>query len=542
MSDTTQKVETVTPSEPKTGGVQDDIKQKVQLMKQEFNEAILKAKPHIAKTAQTADNPGELLYEKLGVLESHLFNKVNPLDNWREDDLKRLRKALTEGKQEIISVLDSEFKRSAESTLAFEIDPIVDEIDNALANYKYWIRERIDAPLTYQSTEGYLYYEPYGVALVIGDWQNPLNSILRPTVSALAAGNHVILYPDPKLKKVSDVLKSALSKFIDEKRVQVITNEVALEKLIDLPINFVYATGDQERLQQISKLAANKNLPTALFRTGLNIGVVHESADLNLASERLVLARFVNSGQWNTSPDHIYVHSSVFTDFFVKCKIHIFCNYKSPDKNRDYSRILDVDYTKKLLDILATKHEGKLETKVNYNVEQKLIEPVIITDPSDDSIVLRDPVRGPILVIKKYQFFDDLASTLAAKNNVNNVYFFNKSLQAKLELTTKIRNAHIFINEAGIQNLNTLLPVGSVGGIFNAKIGNAHGFKTFSSSRVVYETKGLRGYKNLIPPFTADKYKKFHSLDVLKKYTVRQGRLVGLGAGVLLAYHFLGGK
>ncbi len=77
-------------------------------------------------------------------MESHLFNKVNPLDNWREDDLKRLRKALTEGKQEIISVLESEFKRSPESTLAFEIDPIVDEIDNALANYKYWIRERIN--------------------------------------------------------------------------------------------------------------------------------------------------------------------------------------------------------------------------------------------------------------------------------------------------------------------------------------------------------------------------------------------------------------
>jgi NAD-dependent aldehyde dehydrogenases len=543
MSDTTQSTETVEKKETVSSvGLQDEVKQRVQLLKQEFLETLQKAKPQVSKTTQTADDATDYLYDKLGVLEQHLFNKSNPFDDWREHELKKLNKALTDGRQELVQAIESEFKRNPESVLAFELDQVTDELNNTLANYKYWLRERVDVPLTYQSADAHLYHEPHGVVLIIGDWQNPLTSVLKPAISALAAGNHVILYPDPQTKKIGDALKSLLGKYLDERRVQVINTETSIQSLLDLPINFVYASGQESKLNEISRIAAEKRVPTALSKDGMNVAIVQESADLNHASERIVIGRFTNAGQSSTSPDVVYVHNSVFTDFFVKCKIHIFCYYKTPDKNRDYSRMLNVDYTKYVLDRISEKHEGKLETKIHFALDEKLIEPIIITDPKDNSTIIKDPVRGPVLIIKRYQEFDELVKTLNTQSNINNIYFFSKSIQHKSEIVAKIRNANIYINEAAFQGFNYHLPTGSVGGIYNAKIGGAYGLKTFSLSRVVMETKGIRQFKSLIPPFTADKYKKLHSLDALKKLTVRQGRMLSVGAGLFLGYLLFGGK
>ena len=41
----------------------------------------------------------------------------------------------------------------------------------------------------------YRLYEPKGLVLIIGHANSPVRSILEPLISALAAGNHVAVYP-----------------------------------------------------------------------------------------------------------------------------------------------------------------------------------------------------------------------------------------------------------------------------------------------------------------------------------------------------------
>ena len=43
--------------------------------------------------------------------------------------------------------------------------------------------------------KSYIQPEPYGVVLVIGAWNYPLTTSIHPVISAIAAGNCVVLKP-----------------------------------------------------------------------------------------------------------------------------------------------------------------------------------------------------------------------------------------------------------------------------------------------------------------------------------------------------------
>jgi len=531
----TPEVQEVNPSRPLSEG----LKLKIKAMQEEFQTALQRAHHIEAKTLDNSENVSEYFYDRFQGLEKNFLNKINPPDDWRADELKKLQRALLDGKQEIINAFESLNKRSAEVTQVYELDLILDELENTINNYKYWVREKVDTPLTYNSADTYLHYEPVGLVLIIGEWQSPLYSLLKPAINALAAGNHVILYADPQAKKLIDVLNNILTRHTDERRIQLITDRTSPEQLMELPVNFVYASGTTDQCREIYRLAGEKGIPAAFNRRALNIAVVHKSADLDQATERIVHGRFINSGQYNTSPDHIYVHDSIFTDFLVKAKIHVYCNFPNPEKSRDYARLVNQEHVRKILDIASPEnHDGQLETRINYDLEGNLVEPIIITNPNEGSRAVSYPVRGPILTVIKYRDIDEIIDKIQTKTNVSNVYYFVSDSEQQMKLTSKVTNANVFINQAGTQVFNFNLPLGSVGGFSNAKIGGSHGIKTFSNSRVVMEGKGLRQFKSLIPPLTSDKYKAFRRFDLLKKFTVRQSRIATAGLGLFLAYSF----
>lgn len=521
-----------------TRPLSEGLKLKIRAMQEEFLHRVQHTKYTEQKTVDNTDNASEYFYDKIHGFEKRLLNKLSPPDDWRAEELLKLRKAITESKQDLVAAFDALYKRSPEATMAYEIDLILDELDNTLANYKYWVRDQVDTPLTHSATDTYVYFEPVGLVLIIGEWQSPLYSLLKPAINAIAAGNHVILYSDPSTKKLTDVLNNVLTRYMDEKKIQIITDRTSYDKLLELPVNFVYASGTPDQCKEIYRLAGEKAIPCAFHKRGLNVAVVHKSADLNQAAEKIVLGRFINVGQYNTSPDHIYVHESLFTDFLVKCKIHIYCHYATPEKNKDYGRLINPEQVKKVLDIASKdSHEGQLETRINFDLEGNLVEPVIITQPSESSRAVEYPVRGPILTIIKYKDIDEITEKVKARKNLNNVYFFVNDPETQMRFISKVTNSNVIINQAATQVLNFNLPIGSVGGITDAKIGGKYGFRTFSNSRVVMEGKGFRQLQSLIPPFTADKYKTFHRYDLLKKFSVRQSRLLSTGFGLLLGYY-----
>lgn len=61
-----------------------------------------------------------------------------------------------------------------------------------------------------------MYKDPYGVVLVIGAWNYPLQLTLLPVAGAIAAGNCVIIKPSEISPATSRLMAELIPKYLDQ--------------------------------------------------------------------------------------------------------------------------------------------------------------------------------------------------------------------------------------------------------------------------------------------------------------------------------------
>uniref|UniRef100_A0A8C5QN09 Aldehyde dehydrogenase domain-containing protein n=1 Tax=Leptobrachium leishanense TaxID=445787 RepID=A0A8C5QN09_9ANUR len=130
---------------------------------------------------------------------------------------------------------------------------------------------------------------PRGRCLIIGPWNYPLNTVLGPLVSAVAAGNTAIV--------IADVFEPT--------EVAVVEGGVATAtRLLALPFDHIFFTGSP---------AVGQVVMAALG--GKSPAIVDASADLPAAARMLAWGKLANAGQTCVAPDHVLVHRSVAARF-----------------------------------------------------------------------------------------------------------------------------------------------------------------------------------------------------------------------------------
>ncbi|XP_023382801.1 aldehyde dehydrogenase family 3 member B1-like, partial [Pteropus vampyrus] len=83
---------------------------------------------------------------------------------------------------------DTQTVLSATESEMSEIVIIQVEIDLALRNLRAWMKdEKVSKNLATQLDSAFIHKEPFGLVLIIGPWNYPLNLTLVPLVGALAA-------------------------------------------------------------------------------------------------------------------------------------------------------------------------------------------------------------------------------------------------------------------------------------------------------------------------------------------------------------------
>jgi len=64
-----------------------------------------------------------------------------------------------------------------------------------------------------------IYNDPYGVVLIIGSWNYPLQLTLLPVSGAIAAGNCVIVKPSEGATESSQLMAKLLPQYLDQVRI-----------------------------------------------------------------------------------------------------------------------------------------------------------------------------------------------------------------------------------------------------------------------------------------------------------------------------------
>ena len=399
---------------------------------------------------------------------------------YRINSLKKLKKNISLNENEIINALKSDLGKSETETFFSEIALIYIEINLALKNVKRWSKKRkISSSLINFLTSDYIIPEPFGVTLNISPWNYPFQLSISPLIGAVAAGNTVMLKPSEFSSKTSEIIKKIIETTFEKGHVDVILGGPEIgSKLLDFNWDYIFFTGSTNIGKIVAQKAAINLTPTTLELGGKNPCIVDETANLKVASKRIVFGKFLNCGQTCIAPDFILVHESVKKDFTEKIIERIKKIYNEDVENSEnYSRIINKKHFSRLIKLLE---KDKIIYGGKNNPNSNFIEPTLIDGSNFNSSLMKEEIFGPILPVVSYSNKDELKKILDNYKDPLAFYIFSNDKKFSNELIKRYSFGGAAVNDTISQIVNHRLPFG---GIRNSGLGSYHGkqsFKTFS--------------------------------------------------------------
>jgi aldehyde dehydrogenase (NAD+) len=456
------------------------------------------------------ENPYLTLFQKQ---QAHQFEVGKTTVKARLQKLNRLKVAMeVTYRSQIHVALKKDLNKSITETDLTEIYPIISEIKHAKRHLWHWVKnQKVPTPLSLFGASSYIKYEPKGVCLIISPWNFPLNLTFGPLVSAIAAGNTVILKPSEMTPNTSALMKIIVADLFDETEVALVEGEVeTAQHLLNLPFNHIFFTGSPAVGKIVMAAAAEHLSSVTLELGGKSPAIIDKSAHLKITARRLIWGKLVNCGQTCIAPDYVLIDKNSQDVFIDQCIKSIEFYYsQNPETSNSYGRIVNgrhLKRLKRLIDDAISKgaklvYGGKIIASENY------VQPTIITNCNSEMLLLQEEIFGPILPIVNYETTEDVLHQINTNHKPLALYLFSNRKSFVKTISNNTRAGTTVINNNLIQFNNHHLPFG---GSNNSGIGKSHGyygFKAFSNERSFMKQhfKGISEY--VTPPYTKLKEK-----------------------------------
>jgi aldehyde dehydrogenase (NAD+) len=479
--------------------------------------AAKKSKPLIAQEAPSpapAETPVPVLRAA--------FEAQGPVAlQWREstaaqriDRIKQLRRAMLAQREALYEAFAIDMHKCRAEVEGAEIMPVLDEMRHAIGQLKRWMKPHaIAATFTSVGSKAQVQYQPRGRVLIIAPWNYPLNLCFGPLVSAIAAGNTVILKPSELTPNVSKLMGQIIAQVFDTSEVAYFEGATTTaQALLDLPFDHIFFTGSPAVGKQVMAAASRHLTSITLELGGKSPTIVDETADIALAAENLIWGKFINGGQTCIAPDHIYVHARVKAKFIKSCQAALTKFYGPPAKrlhNPDLTHIVNARHTQRLALLLDDAQSRGAQVLVGGQVdlESRTIVPTLLDQVSSEMRIMQEEIFGPLLPILEYTDIDSVLASIHAQPKPLALYIYSRDQAAIDSVIAKTSSGGVCVNQCMMHFAHGNLPFG---GVNNSGMGNAHGyhgFKAFSHERALLSSGRLRLEKLFAPPYTPRRFK-----------------------------------
>jgi len=458
-------------------------------------------KKQVVDAVDTVDRFEDLVREQRSYFETN----VTKAYEWRVGQLDQLSRMLSENMDAFTEAVGKDFK-TAISEKVFEVAGCLGTIDFTKASLKAWMQPVKAAVPRFLAESGHkatIYREPYGVTLILGPFNAPLLSLLRPAITALAAGNTCILKVS-EAPATAKLLLSIVPKYFDSNVLAAITASAEeIAQLLRLPLDFIYFTGSGRVGKLIMSAAAERLTPVLLELGGQNPAVVDEAANLPDAAKKLVWGATAWGGQWCTSPGYAYVHQSIADEFVAECRKAVVELYgPDPKSNSDYSRIINASEVRRLASLVDAH---KVVCGGAYDEEERYFEPTILYPVSWQDRVMQDEIFGPILPVLTYIDFDEAISRIKERPKPLAGYIFSRNQKAIDTFLSSVSFGGGAVNQNNVQVFLESVPFGGVGGSGFGQANGKYGYDNMTHAKSVLIAPPDASIDHLYPPFTMDK-------------------------------------
>lgn len=421
----------------------------------------------------------------------------------RRERLRRLGAALEAGREALLAALAQDLGKPAPEALLTEYYPIMGELRHALRHLRAWMRpRRVGTPLTLLGTRSRIRWEPKGRVLILAPWNYPAYLVFAPLISALAAGNAVMVKPSEKAPATEAFIADLLGTTFAPQVVAVVTGgaEVA-QALVDLPFDHIFFTGSPAVGRKVMAAAARNLAGVTLELGGKSPALITEGADLDQAARRIAWAKWINAGQTCVAPDYVLVPEALEAAFLGRLQAQAEALFgTAPLEGGSYGHLIDAGAFARLRGLLQATR-GRVVFGGEVREETLGFAPTVVAGLSPQDPLMGEELFGPILPVLPYRDRGEALAILRSHDDPLASYLFTGSGAETEGWLRDTRAGGTVVNHAVLHLANPALPFGGRGNSGFGACHGIHGFQAFSHARAVLQVGWLDMVGFTFPPY-----------------------------------------
>lgn len=391
--------------------------------------------------------------------------------------LRKLQHEIIAAADEITAVMTQDTGKSRQDALA-EVFMTVDMLHLYLRRAPHWLRRR-------RISSGIFFFKritveprPYGVVAVIAPWNYPFALAMPPVLSALLAGNTVLLKPS-EVTGATGLLIERLFERVPELTpyVRVLHGDGEVgEALVRSRPDFIFLTGSTATGRKVMQAAAEYLIPTACELGGKDAMIVLEDADLDAAAHWGVWGAFYNTGQTCMSVERVYVVKEVYDEFLkrvldaaARLKVGYTTDIRSPYYMGPITDPRQFRTIQRHLDDALAKGARLL---TGGEIHGMFIEPAVLVDVDHNMLLMQEETFGPLLPIMKV---DDEEQAVRLANDSHfglSASVWSQDIRRAERVADRIQAGSVVVNDTIAQFAIPMLPFG---GVKQSGTGRTHG-------------------------------------------------------------------
>jgi aldehyde dehydrogenase (NAD+) len=428
---------------------------------------------------------------------------------FRVAQLKKLKHLLKSNEEVLYEAIYKDFAKSSFETYATELSIIYHELNLLIKKVPKWSKPiKVRTNLANFPAKSYIIPEPLGVSLVIGAWNYPYQLSFLPALTALAAGNTVILKPSELPLNTSKVMAQLINDHFPAEYFHVVEGGVPeTTELLKQPFDKIFFTGSIPVGKIVYEAAAKHLTPVTLELGGKSPAFILADAKLKMTVKRLVWAKFLNAGQTCVAPDYVLVDKSIENDFLLALKAEIKSQFPIVKQiTENYVQIIN-DQNFLRLQSLLESHQNQIFYGGQMLPEKRLIVPTVLKDINFDDDIMKDEIFGPILPVIAFDNLDEAIQQVKNRPKPLALYVYGQNRKLIRKILDDISFGGGAVNESVMHLTNSYLPFGGVGssgmGSYHGKVG----FDAFTHYKSVLDKPTWLEFDIKYAPYTKLKRK-----------------------------------
>ena len=419
----------------------------------------------------------------------------------RQGRLHRMKALIDDNAVALAQAVQTDFGvRSLQLTEIADLFVLRSLLSHTLKSLPKWMKpQKVSTPIYLLPGSAYLQRQPLGVVGVVAPWNYPVQLALGPVITALAAGNRVMLKPSELTPATSALMAELLGKaFAPDELCVVLGDGQLAAEFSSLPFDHLFFTGSTAVGRIVAKAAAANLTPTTLELGGKSPCIIDASCDLDAAAIKIAHGKLLNAGQTCIAPDYVLLpkgKEAAFGHAFAQAVAKLFPTISG---NPDYAAIITPRHHERLQAMLAAAEQGGAKLQVintgGEATEHRQMPPVLVFDVPADAQLMQEEIFGPVLPVLPYDSLSDAIGYINARPRPLALYWFGTDCAARDKVLAQTVSGGVTVNDTLMHIAHENLPFGGVG---ESGWGSYHGEAGFlrltMQKPVLVQSKWARG-------------------------------------------------